>query len=282
MNGEEKKSPCNSLTCSISRGEQNLEAMVEQLQRERKRLKKALARIGRGRGGLSEAEKQGLDKKVDAFLADEETEGGGGGSDGDDDNDGEATLHVEDLVQAEHCFRELRSNCRSARGRFAKSAERERRLRNEVDRLKRELQSSAAAAEEKEGKEGRDAEYRPLLSGDIFIKYASNTTFGVVASAQPRFVWLSEDRSRICWRAVAATAAAPSHIEVADILEVREGRNTAAFERFPKGEEFGAVSFSVITERRTLDLEAADLDQFDGNAARQLCATWVGLIKRLV
>lgn len=263
--------------------EKNLEAMVEQLQRERKRLKRALARIGRGRGGLSEAEKRGLDEKLESFLAEKvgSREDGGVGGDDDRGDDDEGSIHVEDLIQAEYCFRDLRKRCHNARSQLITAAKRERRLRDEVERLTREAKSFEAAAQDKEEKEGKEPDYHPLLRGDVFIKYASNTNFGIAASAQPRFVWLSKDRKRIYWRPVSSKIE-PSHIEVDDVIEVREGRNTAAFQRFPKGDAYDAISFSVITEKRTLDLEAIDLNDSGGELPRQLSVTWVRVLKRLL
>ena len=252
--------------------EKNLEAIVEQLQRERKRLKRALAGVGCGKRDLSDVEKKALNEKVITFLAENKTD------------QQQSVLHVKDLVEAEHCFKELRKACQNEHVMAANASKSDRDLREEIKRLKHELDLAVSVAEQKMGNGGKDAEYLPLLRGNLFLKYPSSTTFGVasrvLSSAQPRMVWLSEDLRRICWRAVASKMES-SHIQVADIIEVKQGRNTAAFQRFPKAPNLQSASFSIITHKRTLDLEALGVDRLDEQSANDVCSTWVRIIKAI-
>ena len=81
-------------------------------------------------------------------------------------------------------------------------------------------------------------------------------------TAKSRYVRLSDNRARLVWRdaGLAKAADAPSDgdycIALAQITNLKKGKQTAAFARPDAAQAQENLCFSVVAEARTLDLQA--------------------------
>ena len=87
-----------------------------------------------------------------------------------------------------------------------------------------------------------------LIDGFVFKKY------GRMGKPHFRCVWLNGNK--ISWKNIENNSIGGS-IPLAEIKEIMEGRNSSQFKRFPKaGKVQEASSFTIVGDKRTLDLEA--------------------------
>eukprot|EP00742_Colponemidia_sp_Colp-10_P009325 GILJ01010157.1.p1 GENE.GILJ01010157.1~~GILJ01010157.1.p1 ORF type:complete len:643 (+),score=152.88 GILJ01010157.1:146-2074(+) len=95
-------------------------------------------------------------------------------------------------------------------------------------------------------------EVRSFLSQEhLFKKHCSNGTVKV------RSVYLSNDLKRLVWKAPNGAAKAHQHIAIANIRQLQEGRQSQIFKKIDGTKSVVAdLSFSIVTDQRTLDLEA--------------------------
>jgi hypothetical protein len=74
-----------------------------------------------------------------------------------------------------------------------------------------------------------------------------------------KHVFLFENGKRLCWKEP-GSGKAKSYILIKDIQRITNGRETKKFKRFPAQTELQVqLSFSICTNKRTLDLEATDI-----------------------
>jgi hypothetical protein len=91
----------------------------------------------------------------------------------------------------------------------------------------------------------------PEYRGGVFTK------FGRRGKPQERIISVSDDNKRLEWRGMNATK--PSNaILIKEIKDIRRGRNTPNFKKFPGSESENARSFSLLTKTRSVDLMAGE------------------------
>ncbi|KAL0239891.1 hypothetical protein GEMRC1_009999 [Eukaryota sp. GEM-RC1] len=92
-----------------------------------------------------------------------------------------------------------------------------------------------------------------LIEGALFTKYSTRGTPGV------RFVWFEQDLSSVCWRSTKSkTNDASSYLKFEEVTELKRGATTEVFQSQDRTKLRANCCFSLISEDRTLDLEAQD------------------------
>lgn len=96
--------------------------------------------------------------------------------------------------------------------------------------------------------------FKELSLGTTFLKY------GALGQPKQRHVFLFENGKRLCWKDPGGNKA-KSFIMIKDIQKITNGRETKKFKRFHASSDLQIqLSFSIHTNKRTLDLEATDIE----------------------
>ena len=96
-----------------------------------------------------------------------------------------------------------------------------------------------------------------LILGTTFLKY------GALGPPKQRHVFLQENGKRLGWKDPGATSTKKSRVIILrEITAIIDGRETKKFKRYKAGStrHQEELSFSIVTKKRTLDLEAAHLE----------------------
>eukprot|EP00347_Sterkiella_histriomuscorum_P011376 403372690 len=97
--------------------------------------------------------------------------------------------------------------------------------------------------------------FKELSLGTTFLKY------GAMGQPKNRHVFLFENGKRLCWKDPGGNKS-KSYILIKDITKITLGRETKKFKRFKGSTDLQIqLSLSIHTSKRSLDLEAANLEE---------------------
>ena len=111
-----------------------------------------------------------------------------------------------------------------------------------------------------------EAKYKPFLqNGEMFKKHpGSSGAFTLGRSAvNPRFVYLTKSLDAIAWAKPTDRANQRGCIPVHTITAVLKGQQSMAFRKTGISPELEQRCFTIVGKDRTLDLEAASMEQRD-------------------
>ena len=124
------------------------------------------------------------------------------------------------------------------------------------EKMKSEEQQKRLKAKQIQNQEYARA-VKALSLGITFLKY------GAIGQPKTRHVFLQENGKKLCWKEPGGAASKKSRcIILKEINQITEGRDTKKFKRFKsESAQQVALSFSLHTKKRTLDLEASCLEE---------------------
>ena len=136
-----------------------------------------------------------------------------------------------------------------------------------LDALKNEIltQTKRQSLQTSKRKKGESPEVmyqravKHLQNGEVFLKY------GTWGKPHEKIVKLSEDCQRIEWFSIDSGKKSDDMIEVSTIFKIEEGIDSQCFRKMKKNQEILAnnpervnLFFSILSEKRSLDLESGD------------------------